>query len=146
MPDGVTGKFGHSEVVELPISFGMNEPAGMNAEELDKCITGSMLPLYPDIADVPGKRVMLKVDSGPGRSNVDMLARLRSLGLHVVPGVPNATGKTQETDQNYGPFKSIFRTNIRKLSQARFEAGKTLHTSDLTLLVFGGKCQRRGRA
>lgn len=33
-------------------------------------------PLYPNIADVDQRRVILKVDSGPGRMNVEMLARL----------------------------------------------------------------------
>jgi len=38
----------------------------MNAVELDKYIKKAILPLYPDVADVPRKRVLLKLDSGPG--------------------------------------------------------------------------------
>jgi hypothetical protein len=52
----------------------MNERAGMNSEELHKFMTNSVLPLYPDIEDVPGKRVIIKLDSGPGRTNLEMLA------------------------------------------------------------------------
>jgi hypothetical protein len=59
----------------------------------------------------------------------------------LVPGVPNTTGKTQETDQNYGPFKSRYRMNIRALSQARFDKKLTIQVHDLPLLVFGGKCE-----
>ena len=51
---------------ELPCTFGMNEKAGMNATELHKYIANSILPLYPDLEDRIGKRVILKVDSGPG--------------------------------------------------------------------------------
>ena len=78
----------------------MNERAGINAVKLAKYMNNSILPLYPDIEDVPGKRVILKVDSGPGRLNVEMLADLRLQGLYLVPGVPNTTHVTQETDQN----------------------------------------------
>jgi len=60
------GKFGHNEVTSLPCTLGMNDRAGINAEELDKCFHKSMLPLYPDVADVAGSRVTVKVDSGPG--------------------------------------------------------------------------------
>jgi hypothetical protein len=77
----------------------------MPCPELDKYLKNSILPLYPDIADSPGKRVILKVDSGPGRCNVEMLADLRLQGLYLIPGVPNTTAKTQETDQNYGLYK-----------------------------------------
>jgi hypothetical protein len=81
----------------------MNKRAGMNAIKLEKYLKNSILPLYPDIQDFPGKRVVLKVDSGPGCLNVQMLANLRLHGgLYLVPGVPNMTHKTQETDQNYG--------------------------------------------
>ena len=122
----------------------MNEKAGMNAVELDKCIENSLLPLFPDIQDTERKSVILKVDSGPGRMNEEMLAKLRLQGFYLVPGVPNTTSKTQETDQNYGPFKSSFRNNIRLLSQARFERKLTLQVTDLPLLVFGGKCPKTG--
>jgi hypothetical protein len=122
----------------------MNERAGMNAVELDKYMKNSILPLYPDIEDVPGKRVIIKVDSGPGRLNVEMLADLRLQGLYLVPGVPNTTAKTQETDQNYGVYKTSFRTNLRNLSQCRFENQLSLRVSDLALLVFGGYCPQTG--
>jgi len=59
-------------------------------------------------------------------------------GLYVVPGLPNSTSKTQETDQNYGPFKTHYRGNLLDLSQARFEKRKTTTINDLPLIVFGG--------
>jgi hypothetical protein len=88
--------------------------------------------------------VLLKVDSGPGRLNVDMLADRRLHGLYLVPGVPNTTHHTQETDQNYGIYKSSFRENLRLLSQCRFENLLTLQVCDLPLLVFGGECPSTG--
>ena len=82
--------------------------------------------------------MIVKVNSGPGCTNIEMLAYLRVLGIYCIPGVPNTTHVTQETDQNYGLFKTIFRSNIETLSQARFDMQKTLQVQDLPLLVFGG--------
>jgi hypothetical protein len=140
----VIGTFGFPTRRAVPCTFGMNERAGMNAVELDKYMKNAILPLYPDIQDVPGKRVLLKVDSGPGRLNIEMLADLRLHGLYLVPGVPNTTHQTQETDQNYGIYKSSFRENLRNLSQCRFENSLTLQVADLPLLVFGGECPSTG--
>lgn len=140
----VVGKFGHPSRISLPCTFGMNDRGGMNSVELEKYMRGSILPLYPDIADVPLKRVIMKVDSGPGRMNVEMLANMRLQGLYLVPGVPNTTSQTQETDQNYGPFKGKYRGNIRTLSQARFDQKMVLRVTDLPLLVFGGSCPSTG--
>jgi hypothetical protein len=140
----IVAKFGYPERRPFPCTFGMNEKAGMNSVELDKYINNSIVPLYPDIADTAGKRVIMKVDSGPGRMNLEMLARLKLIGLYLIPGVPNTTGQTQETDQNYGPFKGSFRGNIRTLSQARFAEGLSVRVTDLPLLVFGGRCASTG--
>jgi len=74
--------------------------------------------LCHDIEDRPLKRAIAKLDSGPGRMNIDMLAHLRIRGLCIAPGLPNSTGKTQETDQNCGPFKGGYRNNPHRLAGA----------------------------
>ena len=76
--------------------------------------------------------------------NLEMLAALHLQGLYLVPGVPNTTSKTQETNQSYGPFKSGYRSKIWKLSQAHFEPSLSLKVTDLPLLVFDGKCEKTG--
>jgi hypothetical protein len=86
--------------------------------------------------------VLLKVYSGPGRSNIEMLVNLQLQGCYLFPGVPNTTAITQETNQNYGPFKDKFRANIRKLSQMHFDINMGLNITDLPFLVFGGKCDK----
>jgi len=134
----VRGQFGFASVRRLPCSYGLNEKGGMNAEELNKYFNKNVLPLYPDMEDKPGKRVMLKVDSGPGRTDLPMLAQMQLKGFYLVPGVSNTTAKTQETDQNYGPFKISFRGNIRVLAAARHQQKKQMLLKDLALLVFGG--------
>ena len=51
----VWGTFAHNKRTLFPCTFGLNEKAGMNSVELEKYFKGSILPLYPDIEDVPGK-------------------------------------------------------------------------------------------
>ena len=69
--------------------------------------------------------------------NIPMLARLPLKGLYLSPGVPNTTAVTQETDQDYGPFKTAYRRNLSQLSQERFQQQKNITINDLPLLVFG---------
>ena len=92
------------------------------------------------VADEPGKRVLVKIDSGTGRINVEMLARLKNLGFYLYPGVPNTTSISQETDQNYGMFKSAFRFNLGKVVQDRNELGMntTVSITLIGLIIFGG--------
>jgi len=140
----INGKFGHNEKKMHPCTFGLNEKAGMNAIELEKYFQANVLPLHPDVEDKPGKRVIAKVDSGPGRLFLPMLASLRLQGMYLVPGVPNTTGLTQETDQNYSPLKTYYRGNLEALSAGRFSKNMTLRVDDLPLLVFGGKDPETG--
>jgi hypothetical protein len=133
----ITGQFGFATKRTLDCTFGMNEKGGMNAIELHKYVLKAILPLYPDIADAPTKRVICKVDSGPGRTNPEMLVELKLRGFYMFPGVPNTTSVTQETDQNYGPFKTYYRQNIDHLSHEKFQLKKSLGISNIPLLVVG---------
>ena len=100
------------------------------------------MPLYPDAADVPGKRVMIKIDSGPGRNNEDMLVSLRLRGFYLLTGLPNSTHVTQETDQNYGMFKTYQRSNLEVLTALCIRFRTTLTVSDLVTIVFGGQVKK----
>ena len=90
------------------MSIGLNEKGGMSDKEFFKYFKNNIVTLYPDARDVPGKRVMPKVDGGPGRLNMEFLSYARNLGFYIYPGVPNSTAVSQETDRNYGPFKHHF--------------------------------------
>ncbi len=43
--------------------------------------------LFPDAADNEDHRVIFKVDGGPGRLNVGMLAELQCKGVYLFSGV-----------------------------------------------------------
>jgi hypothetical protein len=133
----VYGRFGFPERKKLDCTFGMNEKGGMNAVELDKYINSAIVPLYPDMEDVPGKRVIIKVDSGPGRTNLQMLSEAKLKGLYIYPSVPNTTSVTQEADELYGPFKTIYRINLQLLTEIRYQQRKPVQITDLPILVFG---------
>jgi hypothetical protein len=83
----------------------VNEKGGMNDDEFVLYLWMAIMPLYPKAAPMRGRWVVLKCDSGPGHMNINLLAELRASGFILFPGVPNTTAVTQETDQNYGPFK-----------------------------------------
>ena len=55
--------------------------------------------------------------------------------------MPNTTHVTQETDQNYGPFKSAFRRNFDAIVQARIdrELSVSFPPHMVSLFVFGGR-------
>lgn len=108
----IYGQWGFEDVQRKPVTIGMNIKGGMDGEELKKYILNNIVPLFPDAEDVPGKRVLLKVDSGPGRNNMIMLPELRCKCFYVIAGVPNSTGVTQETDKSFSVFKSIYRLNL----------------------------------
>ena len=102
--------------------MGLNEKGGMDEAEFKKYFRNCILPLVPDALDLPGFCVMVKVDSGPGRLNVNLLAKLCLLGFYLHPGVPNTTAVTQEIDRNYRPFKGWFRANLGEIVDARIAA------------------------
>jgi hypothetical protein len=41
----------------------MNEKEGINNEEFERYIDNSIVPLFPDLEDMPGKCILIKVDS-----------------------------------------------------------------------------------
>jgi hypothetical protein len=64
--------------------------------------------------------VLFKIDGGPGRLDINSLAELRVRGIYLFPGIQNTTHVTQETDQNYGGFKSLLRKHIQQLLNDMF--------------------------
>jgi hypothetical protein len=120
----------------------MNEKGGMNDEEFFKYIMTSIRRLYPDMSDKPGKRVLLKMDSGPGRNYRKLILRARFIGLYIYPSVPNATSVQQETDISFGPFKNVVRKNLNQIASVCFNAGTMIELGYETfgLVVYGGIC------
>ena len=53
--------FGSNEESIFPVTIGMNKKGGMTDMEFDHYIENSVVPLFLDLADRPGKWVLLKL-------------------------------------------------------------------------------------
>jgi len=104
----VNGQFGHDHARYHPCTFGINKRGGMNKEEFEQYVKNCLVTLYPDAADVPGKCVLLKADSGPVRKNIDLMAYLRARGFYFLPGLANSMHITQELELLIEQLKSVF--------------------------------------
>ena len=67
----VIGKFGAKEKKEWAVTFGYNAKGGMDNEQLNKYCRTNIAPLYLDAEYKVGKRVMVNIDSCPGRLEID---------------------------------------------------------------------------
>ena len=124
-------------MVDRGFTANFNLKAGMDSMEFSKYLQQAIMPLYPDSQDIPGKRVLIIVDSGPVRYDREMLVSLRYRGFYLMAGFQNTTHVTQPTDRNYGPFKNIYRKNLTELTRKRQAQGLTIIPVDIPILVFG---------
>ena len=94
-----------------------------------------------------GRRVIIKCDSGTGRSYVECLAGMMINGFHLFPGLPNGTEAGQEMDQIYSTLKMGFYRNrdalfAKRVAIARME-GKgeqaQLTLNDIGYILRGGE-------
>jgi hypothetical protein len=137
----VHGKFGHEEDKYFSPIFGANEKGGMDATEFEKFQLNTMHHYFPVARDVNGHRVRQQLDSGPGRMNQTMLPRLRLQGIRITPKLPSSIHISQEMDQLFSFFKSIFRSNLEVLTeyQLRKDGKTSIGRFHVGLLIFGGK-------
>jgi hypothetical protein len=136
----VLGKFGTDTETSWDCTFGLNTKGGMDDCEFEQHVMNSILPLYPNTRNRPGHRLLLKCDSGPGRLQIELLAKLRFLGVYLYPCVPNTTAVIQETDHTYGLFKSRYRQNLELLIDECVQQDLSVSVPQYKhgLLVFGG--------
>lgn len=105
--------------------------------------------MYPDAQDVDHYRVMLKCDSGTGRSDIDTLAGMMLNGFHLFPGLPNGTEAGQEMDQLYSSAKGGFYRNrdclFEKRRQVAIAAGygdkAKLSLNNIAYIIFCGEIE-----
>jgi hypothetical protein len=135
----VKGRFGYAGDRYFDTGIGMNPKGGMDKKSFYKYVTEFVCRLYPDAEDIPGKRVLIKIDSGPGRLHPELQQLLRARGFYMFPGVPNGTEVGQEMDQLYSYAKSLCYRNREKLVRARSDESTPLTLADVGWLVFGGE-------
>jgi hypothetical protein len=59
--------------------------------------------------------VLLKVNSGPGRNDHDLMLKMQFRGVYIY-----ATSVQQEIDVSYRPFKNVVRDNLKRIALACF--------------------------
>ena len=112
----------------------------MDNKKFLKYMRGAIATLFPDALDQPGCHILLKVNSGPGRMNLELLASLKLLGIILYPCIPNTMHMMQEMDQCYDPFKTQFLKNLDMIVEARVNNSKSLLIAlkMVGLPLFGG--------
>ena len=100
--------------------------------------------IFSEYAYISGKKIMLKVDSGPSRSNKEFLDCCRSRGIIFYPGAPNTTSVSKDMDQSYRAFKTGFYASLASLVEYRLKTDNgsghlQMSVSEYEMLIFGGK-------
>ncbi len=73
---GIFCKFGWETAQPQAILYSVNEEGWMDLVEFKKIIKKSITHLYPNACNVLGMHNIIKVDSGPGWLNIELLAEL----------------------------------------------------------------------
>jgi hypothetical protein len=160
----VFGQYGLEQPVWWDSYVAKTSSGGMQGYIWNQFITENLTYYYPDARDVPGKRVLIKADSGPGESNsivstfctfivliyIDLLlitgrnfgekAReflflLQQCGFYFYPGLPNGTELGQEMDQLFSKLKGLLYNNRDKLWRGRL--GEEGEKAELTIIDVG---------
>ena len=71
----VRGQWVFGKVVERGCTANCNLKSGMDSVKFSKYLQQEIMPLYPDSQDIPGKRVILIVDSVPGLGDMSKIGR-----------------------------------------------------------------------
>ena len=122
----VRGQYGHepvedpNDVKTFPVFISWSKDSSVTDQIFIAYILHLKTFCYPDAKDVPGYRVLMKADSGPGRMNKEFLTIARSHGFYFLPGLPNGTELGQEMDQVFAEFKAILEENRTLLYKILF--------------------------
>jgi hypothetical protein len=139
----IVAQYGYESPQTWDCTFAVSPKGSMNGPILTEWVNEHVIECWPDLCDLPGYRVLLKADSGPGRTAADFLARAHIEGVKFFPGVPNGTEVGQEMDQLFGAFKASCYRNRTKLLNARIQRradNARLTHNDVGFLIFGGIC------
>jgi hypothetical protein len=118
----VEGQYGFEGRRVVNCGWTFNKKGGMNGVAFNAWYNDWLKSLYPNAKDVPGKRILDKSDSGPGRFGEAFNSRARLDGFYHFPSTPNATEVCQEMDQLFSYFKSLVYKNINTVLSKKKES------------------------
>ena len=72
-------------------------PSGSACRETLDQLIENLVDTLGDVADEPGKRIVLKLDGGPAlpKSDPEWLWKQRNRGIWIYPGLPNGSAVNQ---------------------------------------------------
>ena len=114
----VHGNFGFGKRVSLDTTVSANEKGGVNKEIFLNILEG-VISAFPDVKDVEGKRLLILLDGGPGRDQLEKFVELADRGIYCFPLVPNCTHFLQAVDWLMQFFKLEIEKVKRKLLAER---------------------------
>ena len=140
----VKAKYGNTFARWYDVNIQFSPKGSMNSSIMRHWVKG-FSEYYPDVADVPGKRVIVKSDFGPGRlKNEEFMNNLFVDGFKFFASLPNGTEITQEMDQLFAEFKRLCYLNRDQLFDELvfvFGPKAKLTLDHVGYIVFGGELE-----
>ncbi len=98
------------------------------------------MPLYPDLEDSQGKRVLLKVDSGSGRNGRDLLNKARFRGVYLLSWPSKRHLRAAGDGYELWSHQVCRPLQPQKHRHGRFSAKKLMKLGPSTfgLIIYGG--------
>ena len=103
------------------VQLATNQSGGMNQELWPQVLRWIKYVLFED-PENPGtslvtttRRLVIKVDAGPGKENLLQRLDASDMGIDLIPGFPNGSGFNQECDVLYELIKSAWYANANRL-------------------------------
>ena len=140
----IKAKYGNTFARWYDVNIQFSPKGSMNSSIMGHWVQG-LSEYYPDVADEPGKRVIVKSDSGPGRlKNEKFMNNLLMDGFKFFASLPNGTEITQEMDQLFAEFKRLCYLNRDQLFEALvsvYGPKAKLTLDHVGYIVFGGEVE-----
>jgi hypothetical protein len=111
LPD-VEGYFGGDHCRQYNTEFAVTLKGSMDKTLWPQYVKQTIYQCFPATAVeyeakgfVSENRICIKVDGGPGKTDLFMLLELHEMGIDLFPGFPNGSGYNQECDDLYSDLK-----------------------------------------
>jgi hypothetical protein len=135
----VIGRFGTDNERSWGVPYGFNTKGEMYNHKFEQYLLNSILPLYPHTCDRPGKRLFLKCNSRPGHLQIQLLAKLRYLGLSISVCAEHYCGNARDRSNLWGVQEPIYaQPHVVCDELVLLKKCVTVFQHKHGLLVFGG--------
>lgn len=90
------------------VFIGTSPSGGITRDNITELFEKAVMAMYPDVANVDGKRVLWLTDWHDSRLSLKFIKRMREIGVIMIGWLPNITSKAQLADVAlFGAMKSL---------------------------------------